>query len=229
MVFASSEDQSLRHSLSQMRSGFQQVNSAICNAKSDKNDRFFVQGMYDGALLTNHADGHICVGDDVAVLYEYTPGKGGKPAAKAKRTAIVEYGQVQSMSWFVNKKERAVFKVHLEEEKASLVCKWYRRLKESDGSDKQLHGTSAWRLPMNEIEGYNIECTMPSVLSAIRMMPCPEHKCCLLHPDDEVYAKQQLQRYMKHINQSAAQLKKNPDFAKCPRPNHDQLKLQREF
>ena len=185
--------------------------------------------MYDGAPVTNHADGHICVGDNVAVLYEYKPVPGEKLAGKGKRTAIIEYGRVQSMSWFVKKKECAVCKVHLEEEKASLVCKWYRVLKESDGSNKQVCGTSAWRLPMNEVERFNIECTMPNVLSAVRRVSCPEHKCCLLHPEDEVYAKHQLQRYFQHINQSAAQLKKNPDFVKPPRPKYDQLKLQQEF
>lgn len=135
------------------------------------------------------------------------------------------------MSWFVNKKERAVFKVHLEEEKAFLVCKWYRALEHSDGSHKLVYGAPAYYLPMQEKEGFNIDCTMPSALTAVWMVHCPEHKCCacLLHPADQAYAEQQLKKYMQHINQTAPQKKKNPVFVKDPRPNHDKLKQQLEL
>ena len=80
--------------------------------------------MYDGALVTNHEDGHICTEDIVAVLWEYTFEKGQKASTKQKRQAHVWCGRVESLSCKVNNKPKKVPIVYLEEEEP-LVCKYY--------------------------------------------------------------------------------------------------------
>ena len=82
-------------------------------------------------------------------------------------------------------------------------------------------------LPVHEQEGSNLDVEMSSVLSAVRMRGCPE--CLLLHLGDVEYAQRQLDRYNNFLNQTAAQKKKNPEFLKVPRPNHDEVKLQLDF
>ena len=79
-----------------------------------------MQAFYDGALISNHKDGHICDNDTVAVLFEHDPVQDGR-LPHGKRVSHLYYGHVQSISWFVNKKERTVHRLHFEEAGASLI------------------------------------------------------------------------------------------------------------
>ena len=104
--------------LAGIRIVLQAINAEIRNARTNRDDRFFLQGLYDGSLVSNHADGHICHGDTVAVLFEHDPVATRGPArsaAKSKRVAHLYFGHVQTMSWYVNKKDRTVSRAHLEE------------------------------------------------------------------------------------------------------------------
>ena len=230
---AAATDPSLKELCRQGLNVLEAINSGIRSAKSDRNDRFFVQGLYDGALVSTHEDGHICIGDSVVVVFEHdlVDSKGRTKAAKfgRKREGHLWYGQVQSLSWFYNKKLRAVKKAHLDEGKASLVVNWYHPLEDTRKSHTNHYGSPPYVLPVHEQEGFNLNVEMSSVLSAVRMRTCPEYKCCLLHLDDVDYAQRELDRYNKFLNQSFAQKKKCPEFIKEPRPNHDEVKLQLDF
>ena len=223
-----SADATLKVVLAGSRVVLQGVNAEIRNARTNRDDRFFLQGLCDGSLVSSHEDGHICDGDTVAVLFEHDP-VAGRRSAKAKRIAHLYYGHVQTMSWHVNRKDCTVHRVHLEEAKASLVCKWYVKYLEKDNSQLMIDGKLAYVLPVHEAEGFNNKVDMPNVLSAVRMRFCPEEKCCLLHPEDQQYAEKQRQRFTAYLNLTDAQKKKRSEFLKDPRPNHDKLKSQVDF
>lgn len=223
-----STDATLKVVLAGCRVVLQGVNAEIWNARTNRDDRFFLQGLYDGSLVSNHEDGHICDGDTITVLFERDPVAGRRPA-KCKRVAHVYYGHVQTISWYVNRKDRTVHRVHLEEANASLVCKWYVKYLRQDDSHVLIDGKLAYALHVHEAEGVNNKVDMPNVLSAVRMRFCPEEKCCLLHPEDQQYVEKQRQRFTAYLNLTGAQKKKRGEFVKDPRPNHDKLKSQVDF
>ena len=102
----------------------QGVNGEIRNARTDIDDKLFLQGLYAESYVNIHEDSHICDGDTVAVLFEHVLVAGRRPA-KGQHVAHLYIGHVQTMSWHVNRKDRTTHRVHLAEAKASLVCKWY--------------------------------------------------------------------------------------------------------
>ena len=57
---------------------FKTVNAAIKNAKTSRNELFFLQGWRDGSLVSDRADGQVCDADTVAVLFELEPKKGAR-------------------------------------------------------------------------------------------------------------------------------------------------------
>ena len=215
--------------LQQARIVFKAVNAAIRNAKTSRNDRFFLQGLHDGSLVSDKADGHICDEDTVAVLLELEPKKGAKPTPKAQREASVYYGHVQSMTLPVNNKPRHVHKAHLEEPDATVTCKWFLPIMDANNAQDRYEGLAMFVLPLIEVEGFNNRVTMSNVLSAVRMKFCPKRKCCLLHPDDHAYAEQQRQRYTKYIRMTVHRQKQVGVFKKDSRDDHDRMKLNLDF
>ena len=89
-----------------------------------------------------------------------------------------------------------------------------------------IQGQRAYHLTLNNSSGYNEKVEFPTILTGVRMTVHSEHDCWLLNPKDYDYAEAQMQRFTKYHNGTAAERKKQGEWKKDVRKDHDKQKTK---
>ena len=137
-----------------------EINSSIRTQRSDRDTRFFVQGLYNGPGVKDEEDGNVAVGDDIAVGFE--PFVQGAKAGQPRIDLQLWFAEVQAMMAHRSGKLRTVHKLHLTEAPAEVRCKWYEPLM-SRNKHVQYSGHYAYVLSVSEQYGFNdklCHCTL---------------------------------------------------------------------
>ena len=90
----------------------------------------------------------------------------------------------------------------------------------------EIYGHIAYHLALNNRDGYTAKVIFPKILTGVRMKLHPQRDCWLLNSEDYAYVEKQMQRWSKYHNGTAAERKKEGEWKKDVRKDHDRLKTK---